>query len=105
MSNQDKIYYNKDLNIDGTADQLFKEVRNGYRTKEEEIDKIADILASEGKTDAFLYCLYENEAMHHEDRICNFARLKQRYLEDKVNNSENRYPRLYGHVDGFWCSR
>lgn len=90
-------YYNKELNIDGTADELYIEVRNGYREDIEEIDKISEILLGEGKTDKAMYCLFEIESIRNKqnNEYFNFAAVKQDYLLNKMDNPDNNYPRFY----------
>ncbi len=91
----DTIYCNEDLDINGTASDLYKEVRNGYRTKTKEIEKIAEICQNEGLALESLYCLFEIEAINTKDAVCNIAAIKQDYLQDLIDNPKRSYPLFY----------
>ena len=91
---EETVYTNEELDIDGTAEQLYKEVRNGYRSRIEEIDKIADILKKEGQEMKYEFCLYKIEELtaQPEEGVVNIAGIKMDYLLHLMENTGLKYP-------------
>lgn len=91
----ERKYYDESLDINATADELYIQVRNGYRSDVNEIERIAEILKGENKGLQARYCEFEIEAIQEtiqgKDADYNFARIKQDVLYNEIHgNSTGR---------------
>lgn len=86
-------YYDEELGINATANELYIQVRNGYRSSVAEIERIAEILRKENKDLEARYCDFEVEAIQEtirgQDEDFNFARIKQDILYREIHGSSN----------------
>lgn len=88
------IYRNEELHIDGTAKELFDEVKNGSRVNVSEIDKIAEILMNEDQKMKHDFCLYRIEEINNspQEGVKNISSAKLSYLLHLMEHTGNEYP-------------
>lgn len=74
-------YYLPALDIENTAQELFTEVRNGYRENIAELEKIKEILTGENLEKEAKYVEYEIDNQNHTDSLnCYICNMQQEIL-------------------------
>ncbi|MGN0414453.1 MAG: hypothetical protein ACI4FX_03050 [Agathobacter sp.] len=90
-------YFEKKLDLDGTADELFIQARNGYISEPEALHRVAEILTLEGKSDKAERVGYMEEREKEDGSLYSVAGMKLDFMDgvsggcDEVQIEEGLY--------------
>lgn len=74
-------YYEPELDLDGTADELFIQARNGYIDNPEALHRVAEILTLEGKTEKAERVRFMEEREKEDDALYSVAGMKLDFMD------------------------
>lgn len=75
------LYYEAEFGLDGTADELYTQARNGYIENPDALKRVAEILTAEGKTDKAERVGYMEEREREGDVLYSVAQMKLDMLD------------------------
>jgi hypothetical protein len=82
-------YYEPELNIDGTADELFIEARYGYVENPEALRRIAEILKQEGKDEEAERVGYMAEKENEDTSLYSVAQMKLDFMDGQYTGVDD----------------
>lgn len=88
----EKKYFNENLDIDGTAEELYIQARNGYLDREDTLEKVADILYGEGLDEKGDAVMAFREELDDQPGEIPFGRIKADIHRDYVGFIVNEEP-------------
>lgn len=82
-------YYEPSLDLDGTAEELYVQARNGYIENPEALHRISEILSAEGESDKAERVSYMEERENEDTSLYSVAQMKLDFMDGQYGGIDD----------------